>query len=178
MLKNKIFLAIISGLLLSLSWPTYGFPYLIFFAFVPLFFIEEELSQTAKKPLFGIFKYAFLSLFIWNLITTWWIWNSTEFGAVMAIVLNAFFMSLIWVLFSFSKRYFKNTAQAIFILPIYWITFEYFHLDWDLSWSWLNLGNVFANHPYAIQWYEYTGTFGGSWWVLIINILIFKVLKT
>jgi len=177
MLKNKVFLAIISGLLLSLSWPTYGFPYLIFLAFVPLFFIEESLSQENKKPLFGIFKYSFLALFIWNLITTWWIWNSTEFGAVMAIVLNAFFMSLIWVLFSFSKRYFKNTAQAIFILPVYWVTFEYFHLDWDLSWSWLNLGNVFANHPYAIQWYEYTGTFGGSWWVLIINILVFKLLN-
>ena len=178
MLKNKVFLAILSGILLSLSWPTYGFPYLIFLAFVPLFLIEETLAQSAKKPLFGIFKYAYLSLFIWNLITTWWIWNSTEFGAVMAIVLNSFFMSLIWVLFSFSKRYFKNTSFAIFILPIYWVTFEYFHLDWDLSWSWLNLGNVFANHPYAIQWYEYTGTFGGSWWVLIINILIFKLLKT
>jgi len=176
MLKNKTFLSLLSGVLLSLSWPTYGFPYIIFFAFVPLFFIEEKLVREAKKPLWGIFKYSYLSLFIWNFITTWWIWNSTEFGAVVAIVLNSFFMSLVWVLFSFSKKYFKNTSQAIFILPVYWITFEYFHLDWDLSWSWLNLGNVFASHSYAVQWYEYTGTFGGAWWIFIVNILFFKLI--
>jgi len=177
MFKNKLFLSILSGVLLSLSWPTYGFPYIMFLAFVPLFFIEENLAKETKKPLWGIFKYSYVSLFLWNLLTTWWIWNSTEFGAVVAIVLNSLFMSLVWVLFSFSKKYFKNTSQAIFILPVYWITFEYFHLDWDLSWSWLNLGNVFASHPYAVQWYEYTGSFGGAWWIFIVNILIFKLIN-
>lgn len=177
MLKSKTFLALLSGVLLSLSWPSYGFPYFIFIAFVPLFIIEEQIRKAGVKPLRKVFLYSYLAIFVWNIITTWWIWNSTEFGAIMAIILNSLFMSLIWVAFSFSKKYFHNTKNAIFILPVYWVAFEYFHLDWDLSWSWLNLGNVFANHPYAIQWYEYTGVFGGSWWILIVNILIFGLLK-
>lgn len=177
MFKSRFFLSILSAIFLSLAWPSYGFPYLIFFGFVPLFFLEEEIQKNEKRPLLKVFLYSYLSLFLWNLITTWWIWNSSAFGAIMAIVLNSLFMSLIWVLYSGTKKHFKHSPNTIYILPIYWVAFEYLHLDWDLSWSWLNLGNVFANHPYAIQWYEYTGTFGGSWWIIIINILIFHLLK-
>jgi len=177
MLKSKLFLSVLSGVLLSLSWPTYGFPYLALLAFIPLFFIEEQIRNTSKKPLSKVLLYSYLSFLIWNIATTWWIWNSTAFGAIMAIVLNSFFMSLVWVVYSFSKNHFKYSEHVIFLLPIYWLAFEYFHLDWDLSWSWLNLGNVFASHPYAIQWYEYTGTLGGSWWIIVSNILGFKLLK-
>lgn len=172
--KSKLLLSILSGVLLGIAWPAHGFPYIIFFAFIPLFHIENETSKQTKKPILSLFIYSYISLFLWNLISTWWIWNSTEFGALMAILLNSFFMSLVWVLFSLSKKYFYNNKSAIYLLPIYWVAFEYLHLDWDLSWSWLNLGNVFANHPYAIQWYEYTGTLGGSWWILILNILIYQ----
>ncbi len=177
LLNSKLFLSVLSGVMLSLSWPSYGFPFLIFFAFVPLFLIEDLTNKNNNKPLLKVFLSTYLSLFIWNAISTWWIWNSTEFGAIMAIVLNSLFMSLIWVLYSFSKKYFQNSSHTIYILPVYWVAFEYLHLDWDLSWSWLNLGNVFANYPSAIQWYEYTGTLGGSWWILIVNILIFKLIQ-
>ncbi len=173
----KILLSIISGLLLSLAWPANGVPYLALIALVPLFYLEENISKNAKKPLLQVWIYTYLALFIWNLLTTWWIWNSTAFGAIMAIVLNSLFMSWVWVLFSWSKRHFYNNRNAIFIFPIFWVAFEYLHLDWDLSWSWLNLGNVFANHIYAVQWYESTGTLGGSWWIILANILAFRWLK-
>lgn len=174
--KSKLLLSILSGVLLSLAWPANGFPYLIFLAFIPLLQIENETSKQSKRALLGIFGYSYLSLFLWNLLTTWWIWNSTSIGAIMALLLNSLFMSLVWVVFSLTKRYFHHNKNAVFLLPVFWVAFEYLHLDWDLSWSWLNLGNVFANHPYAIQWYEFTGTFGGSWWILIVNILIYKYL--
>ena len=34
---------------------------------------------------------------------------------------------------------------------------EYMHLNWDLSWPWLTIGNVFAKYPIIVQWYEFTG---------------------
>ena len=40
------------------------------------------------------------------------------------------------------------------------------------------LGNGFANDPWAVQWYEYTGVFGGSLWVLLVNILAFEACLT
>ena len=54
---------------------------------------------------------------------------------------------------------------------------EYLHLNWDLSWPWLTLGNAFANAPNTVQWYEFTG-FLGSFWVLIMNILLFEFLQS
>jgi apolipoprotein N-acyltransferase len=38
----------------------------------------------------------------------------------------------------------------------------------------MNLGNGFAESHYLVQWYEYTGVYGGTLWILISNILIFE----
>ena len=54
---------------------------------------------------------------------------------------------------------------------------EYLHLNWDLSWPWLTLGNGFANSPNLVQWYEFTGFLGGSLWVLLMNFLLFRLAK-
>jgi apolipoprotein N-acyltransferase len=59
----------------------------------------------------------------------------------------------------------------------YWLTFEFIHLRWDLSWPWLTLGNGFSAFPWAVQWYEYTGVPGGTLWILLVNIFIYKLLK-
>jgi apolipoprotein N-acyltransferase len=47
-MKNYL-LAILSGLLLSFAWPVDGFTYLIFFSFVPLFFIQKDLRSQIKS---------------------------------------------------------------------------------------------------------------------------------
>jgi len=62
-------------------------------------------------------------------------------------------------------------------LIIFWLTFEYIHHNWELSWPWLTLGNVFATHPAWVQWYEYTGTTGGSLWVLLSNVIVYSLFK-
>jgi uncharacterized tellurite resistance protein B-like protein len=50
-------------------------------------------------------------------------------------------------------------------------------MNWDLSWPWLTLGNGFAGWIKWIQWFEFTGVLGGSVWILLINILIFQIIK-
>ncbi len=63
-----------------------------------------------------------------------------------------------------------------FIFISFWIGFEYLHLNWDISWTWLTLGNAFAENTFLIQWYELTGVFGGTLWILVGNYVIFKFL--
>ena len=58
---------------------------------------------------------------------------------------------------------------------IFWLAFEYLNHDWDLQWPWFSIGNVFGNRPAWIQWYEYTGMLGGSLWVLVVNLLLFRI---
>jgi apolipoprotein N-acyltransferase len=102
-------------------------------------------------------------------------WNSTGPGAVAAILVNSLFMCLPWIaLFNVRKRMGNNYGFWAFIAC--WMTFEYIHLNWELSWPWLTLGNVFAAQPEWVHWYQFTGTSGGSCWVLLINVFLCKQL--
>ncbi|MCW3112460.1 MAG: apolipoprotein N-acyltransferase [Segetibacter sp.] len=76
---------------------------------------------------------------------------------------------------TFKTRYGGNSGLLSFIA--FWLTFEYVHLNWQLSWPWLTLGNVFAKNTDWIQWYEFTGVSGGSLWVLLSNVMIFLLVK-
>ena len=67
--------------------------------------------------------------------------------------------------------------QFGWLILFYWPAWEYLHLNWDFSWPWLSLGNGFASYIKWIQWYEYTGILGGTFWVLVSNLLIFILLK-
>ena len=58
----------------------------------------------------------------------------------------------------------------------YWLTFEYIHLQWELTWPWLTVGNAFAEYPSLVQWYEFTGVFGGGIWIMGLNVLFFSLL--
>lgn len=167
-----------SGLLLSLSWPAGGFPGLIFIALIPLLFIEDHIAAKPERfHKFSPLAYAYVAFVVFNLLTTWWIKNSTLFGAVMAIVLNSFFMALSFQVYAMVKKAIYGAGRGHMLLIFFWITWEYLHLDWDLSWSWLNLGNVFASRPSWVQWYSITGAFGGTLWVLVVNILIYKIIR-
>lgn len=86
-------------------------------------------------------------------------------------------MALTFGLFHIVKnRVFKNKF-GYFSLIVFWIAYEYLHMHWSLSWSWLVFGNVFAASHQWVQWYEYTGVFGGSFWVILVNILFFYSIK-
>lgn len=172
-MKNLLF-AIISGLLLAFSWPAYGFSPLSFIGLVPLLFAEFNIrTNNFGRKKFKIFGLAYLSFFIWNVVATYWLYFSTPFGGIFAILANSLLMSLVFLIYHIVARRVNFTAAASFFAAL-WLSFEKLHLSWDFSWPWLNLGNVFANDINFIQWYEFTGVFGGSLWILIANLMLFK----
>jgi len=171
-MKN-ILLALTSGLLLAAGWPTYGFPLLLFFAFVPLLFAEFNLRNKPEKVGLKIFGFAYLTFFLWNIITTYWLYFSTPFGMWFAVLANSLLMALVFFIYHKIAKKLNFTAGATFLTTL-WICFEKLHLNWEFSWPWLNLGNGFSEYISWIQWYEYTGTFGGTLWIWLLNFSIFK----
>lgn len=132
-----------------------------------------HLADTVQpKRLF--FLLASLALLIWNALATWWIWNSTGPGAIAAVIVNSLLMYLPWWGYRSVKRK-LGRRMGYLALVLFWMAFEYIHLNWQLSWPWLTLGNAFASNPGWVQWYEYTGSSGGTLWVLLANILLFEV---
>ncbi|WP_448825875.1 apolipoprotein N-acyltransferase [Capnocytophaga bilenii] len=175
-MKKNFFLAILSGSLLAASWVTYGITPLIFIAFVPLLLADSHIRSHYKHTKRKIFILSYIAFLIWNIVSTWWIWNSTHVGAVLAISINSLLMSLTFLLYHLVAKRSTQKLSLIFLVAI-WLSFEKFHLWWDISWPWLNLGNVFSEKITWIQWYEYTGAFGGSLWVWLLNIIFYIAAK-
>lgn len=157
--------------MLWFCWPVSPYTCFIFIAFVPLLFVAY---YTEKRVLF--FGYSYLTMLIWNAGTTWWIWNSTGIGAVAAILANSLLMTLPWYGYRIYTRRYGHLVGLVSLI-VFWMSFEYIHLNWQLSWPWLTLGNVFAIHPNWVQWYQVTGTSGGTLWVLTVNVILFQLIK-
>lgn len=172
---HLIAIGLLGGLIIALGWPLRGFPILLFLGFIPFLFVEDYLIKHKDRyNRFSIFFIVYPGFFLLNLLTNYWIWNSTLSGGLGTLFLNSFFMTIPFTVFHLSKRVLYKFNQGHFLLLFYWLAFEYFHLDWDLSFPWLNLGNGFSNWHKWIQWYEFTGALGGTFWILLINILIYK----
>ena len=164
---TKVGLAVLSGLLIAAAWPVRGVVPLAFVAFVPLFYLED------KDYSFGISSITFL---IWNTLTTWWVWKTTAIGTIGMIVLNSLFMTTVFWAYHYAKTRLYDNKKGYYILIIFVLAFEYLHLNWQINWPWLNLGNVFSHYHSWIQWYSVTGIAGGTIWVLLANIIAYKLL--
>ena len=177
---SKISLALLSGLLIAASWPTSGFTPLIFIAFVPLIFLQDNINsqQSTVKKKDNIFLFSFLTFLVWNSLTTWWVWNSTPAGSIAMILLNSTFMATTFWLYHITRKKIFHNKGGFFLLILFFLAFENLHLTWQLNWPWLNIGNVFSHNHSWVQWYEFTGTAGGTIWVLLANILAYKCLRS
>ncbi len=177
MRKDKFFVLVcltLSALLMSVPWLVPHCGFFALFGLVPML-VAEHVATEYKIRRFGLWLY--LSLVLWNAITTWWVANATVGGAIFAILANSAQMVLLWWPF----RLFKKRVAGIlpyFFLAVLWIAWEKWYLQSaQISWPWLVLGNAFAQSTHCIQWYEWTGSLGGSLWVWLSNIGIFWLLR-
>ena len=165
---KAVLLTLIGGLTFTISWPTYGLFPLIFLGLIPFFCVNEFYDG---KYIFLVFFTGFLT---WNLTTTYWLTYATVFGYFFACIVNSLMMTIVFYLFRKVKIKTNEKLGYIFFITL-WICYEKLHLVWDFSWPWLIFGNVFSENMWIVQWYEFTGVFGGTLWVLIVNIILFKI---
>ena len=183
-MKNLL-LALISGVLLAISWPTYGIPFFIFFAWVPLLMMEHNIAKFSdiKKKKLAVFCFSYLTFLIWNFVTTGWLYNSqlpdgskSLLAVLFPVLTNSFFMALVFTFYHIYKKSQGTYYGLVFFVAI-WMAFEKLHLVWEFTWPWLNLGNVFADYHQFVQWYDTLGATGGSFWILICNVLAFYTIR-
>lgn len=174
---QRYILSILSGILMTLAFPYTGsLTPLIFFAWIPLLLVEDTISTQRYKP-GKLMIHSYITFLIYNVGTTWWIWNADPDGAKMAFLLNALLMALAFQVFHIIKRRLGNKIGYIAFFTV-WIGFEFLHYHWELSWPWLTMGNIFSITPSWVQWYEFTGVLGGTLWILAVNFLLFRLIRS
>ena len=171
---------LLPGILFWVAWPPRDLFFLSFIALVPLFLLEKE---TNGKRGGAWLMYA--SLLFWNFTISWWVffaeydegglWSALTVTGFMMLA-NAWLMYIPWYSYRKARKIFGD-GKALLVLATVWISYEYLHLTWQITWPWFTLGNIFAKHNEVVQWYEITGTLGGSVWVLMANIFFFAALQ-
>ncbi len=164
-------LALISTLLLIPGWlGVSGLPLLA--ALVPLMVVSGR-ADASRRAAWRVFGWVALTFGAWSVATTWWIAHAALIGAVLSPVITVGLMGGAFMLYHYvSKR--APRALACTVLATAWIAAEYLYTTGQVSFPWLTLGNGFAWDIKLVQWYDTTGVFGGSLWVLLCNILIYE----
>ncbi|MBI2505671.1 MAG: apolipoprotein N-acyltransferase [Candidatus Latescibacteria bacterium] len=175
---------LLSGLLLALSFPCHPrHPLALLF--------DASWACVALIPLLlalppGSFKEGFrcgwACGFIFNLLALYWVAHTQ--GGGMAVVAGTLLMAAYLALFAglfagclalLLKRW---GPLAALLAPLLWTSQEYLLSLGELGFPWLLLGHSQAVYPHLIQYAAYTGVYGVSCWVVLVNALGYLVLST
>ena len=175
--RKMLLLSSLAGVILYIGFPIKPVTPFMFIGLIPLLYIENEIFKWRESiSRWEIFKYTFNTFITWNILSTFWVANTSFIPSIAAFTLNAAFMTLPWIGYHYIRKKLGDRYKYISLVS-FWLCFEWIHLHWEISWPWLTLGNSFAQYPLVVQWYEFTGYLGGSLWILIMNILIYLFIE-
>ena len=174
--KKRIILVLLSVVLLSLGWLGVS-GITLFVALIPLLIISESYSDSARD-FWRMCGWGVLTFVLWHAATVWWVWNATPIGPIAAATFGTFWNTVALMAYHYTaKRAHRGLAYTL--LVALWITTESLYNSAEvITFPWLLLGHGFSSDIWAVQWYEYTGVFGGTLWVLASNVAIFEILRT
>jgi len=111
-----------SGILFYIGFPDPSVTPAIFLAFVPLLWIIEEGIKRNKSQWFAL-KYCYSAFLLWNILSTFWVANTSFVPSIVAFTLNAVFMTIpVWGYIAFRKRF--SLSLSMIALVAFWISFE------------------------------------------------------
>ncbi|MBZ0246500.1 MAG: hypothetical protein K8H85_11170, partial [Cyclobacteriaceae bacterium] len=166
----QLFIAIICPLALYIGWGgDTPWVFTVFIFLFPLFTTEHYLCRSKKCKYF----IGFFSISFFHFLSGFGLFTDIEYKTIVVILLiNSIILSIPWVLYVTIKDTFKLHFALLF-LSTTWLALEYLNAQINILTPWYNLGNSLAGSIQLIQWYEFTGVSGGTFWILLTNILLF-----
>jgi len=158
----NLFLAFLTILILSFSFPSPCISYLAWFALVPWFII----ISTGYKV--GLFSYlvGFL-FFVFNLS---WLWFVTGFGEILLSLYLALYFYVFGIVLHYLHRRLK--LPLVFVAPFVWVALEYLRSFPYFGFPWFFIGHSqYLNLP-LIQFADITGVYGISFLIVVFNAAI------
>jgi apolipoprotein N-acyltransferase len=169
-------LSVAGGILTGLAWTSWCSGLILLIAFVPFFIIENNLYENPRKfSPNAFFIYILPGFVIFSIMSIGWMRVASLTGAVCVIMGLAFLMSFnMWMAHIVRIRAGNSWGFISFIT--FWLVYEFISLNVNIVSPWLNLGNGLSKDILFIQWYEATGTAGGTLWILLSNLILAQIL--
>ena len=172
-----IFLAILSGSLLFLSFPKCDLWYLAWIAFIPLLF------SIQGKTLHESFRLGVLAGITFNIgIIYWVIFVTVHYGhfpiylAGAVMIVFACYLGLYCGVFTLLISYLeKRQLPYVLTAPFLWTVLEYGKSNLLSGFPWENMGYSQHGVTLLIQIADVTGVYGLSFLIIFINCLIYDI---
>jgi apolipoprotein N-acyltransferase len=170
--KKQYFLIFVSALFMSLSFHPLNLHFLAWFALVPLLFVIDK--TTPSKA----FKAGIIFGFLFSLFSLFWL----VFLEIETNIKVLLFFGLILLFMYFGLYYGVSFLIAkrtsLYCLPLIIAGLEFIRGTGELGFPWLVFGYSQARYPLFIQQASVYGIYGISAWLVLINIMIYKSLKS
>ena len=175
----KMALAVLTGLLIFLSFPKYGIGIFAWVALIPLFFASEEV-QTREG-----FKIGFLAGFVAHVGILYWIaYVVVQYGylpiyvGVAAMLLLSSYLSLYTAFFTAGIVFLRGKSiPLLFSAPLIWTLLDYARFHLLTGFPWEHLAHSQYLYGKVIQISDITGTYGITFVIVLINAVLYDLLS-
>ena len=174
---KETLLAAVSGILLTLAFPTWNLSGFAWIALIPLFFAIEGKSPARAFWLGWIsgffFFFGTLSWIITTIVTYGHISRLTGFLAfsLMCIILSLYPGLFAWGI-TICRR--SLSVPRSVVNPLIWTGTEFLRAHFFIPFPWSSLGYSQYQQTALIQFSDITSVFGVSFIILLVNTVLFE----
>ncbi len=165
-----------SGVLLGLSFPPFHFGWFAFVGFIPMIYAVEK-----AKSYRAVLKLSYFGFLVFNAIAIYWIGGWTResdpflmIGGAALVLCHPFFFTVPMLVYHFVRR--KLGGNSFLLFPFIYLSFEHLHSITEVAFPWLTIGYSQSYDVAGIQFASFTGLFGISMQILLVNICLYYAL--
>ncbi len=172
-LKFDLLILFVSAVALSFAFAPYPLRFLAFFSLVGLFMIIE------KYPPKKVFLLGFFFGFFSSLSLLWWLYllvvplaSWVKWLMYLGVTVLCAYLGLYTALFAWATR-----RLGLWVAPFIWAIVEFIRTKSQIAFPWTLLG--YSQTPYVpiIQFASFTGVYGISAWVVLVNLCVYLTIK-
>lgn len=172
-------LAIASGILIALSFPTAGLSFLAWIALIPLLIaLEGTTPRTAFRIGFtcGLTAYAIILYWINIVITRYG--HLPWAASIPLYLLLVAWLAMFYGLATLIARYGElSSVKSAFSLPVAWVAFDFLRSFLLSGFPWAMLGHSQYRTLPLIQIADLTGVYGITFLIVLANVVLYRVLR-
>jgi len=168
---------LISGILYGLSWPILegiNLSFLAWFAFVPLFLYLEKNQHHFWKNMAACYA----AMVVFGCFSAAWLFNFPKATYEIAIIFfleEVYFTIPFLLLFLLKKRF--GFERSLWLFPLIWMLWEWIYLDLEFTMGTHLSAYSQSSNIWLIQYVDLTGMWGLSFWLMLFNVLLYKIYK-
>ena len=174
---KRLFLAVLSGLLLALAFPKWEVSFFAWVAFVPLFW------SARGKPPKGAFLHGWVGGMAFYLASLYWVVPTIgNYSNIPAPVAVGPLLLVCAILASYTGGFLAgfNFCQeqgvgVTWTASFLWVALEWLRSFFFIGFPWISLGYSQYPHLNLIQFAEITGVYGISALVIFVNVALYTL---